>query len=1009
MNLQLERIYWLELSLILVSGIVVAQGISIDLGKTEQGRYIKLVGNTGDGDVARNIKIGSEYCIKNLGTSMYFDVADDYFSKLQGGMYVSVYVEYYDTLNTNINLVYDARENHSGKMHSDTIKTTGTGKWKSASFLVNDAYFDNGLTNGADFKITSNGAMFINAINVAPFEKYINYGDGPCTGTVVNDSDDVVGISHTFYQGGDSHTRYEFIGGQMVIGTNAASQYLYCNIDDEYICFGNHPNVFVSVEYYDPSPADVYPYDPAKNFRLQYDATSLIFKSTSRMYQKGWGCFRTYTVEIADAFFANRMSAPADFRLSLSSKDMFINRISIAILPKKPLPSTTTTPNQTAFKALEPPTLDGNLTEWSWLNPYILQPLFSSTDSSRTDEFYRTWLLNNANVPLVEPGEAGGVTDPGVPGLWDTKDLMGWYRMQWDENNLYFSIVVKDNVVDVAGADWSEKDGFGFYLDVSHTYSGTPQAPVAIKDDDTFRQGESFIFFPATMSELAVWRHSTNPTGEVLTSGSGIQKSVVLTDSGYIIEASVPISLLKDGLTWNPGAVGDKDNFSPLFAYMLNDADNVGASSGRLMYAGYNDDDESWGNLSLQPLQLVDGGIMADLGVVNYENFMTQVEESSADGAVSNLQVMSKNCVKASGGYVYFDVSDTVISNEKPHKRLLISLEYLDTVQVPGDQFRVQYNSQTADYQDSRWVALGNTNTWKTAIFEIPDAKFAGRQNGKADFRVQSRNNNLILNQVRVVIADLWHNLADTTGYGFIDAYPGSDGVRLGVDNIGGYRCQTNAPGAGYMYFRVVDSLINGWWGPEKTHNEVFLTVEYYDTTSTNTIALQYDGVTSWFSSGVGNAFILGTSQWKLHTFYLPDAYFANRISGGMCDFRIDFQGSKSAYVHRIFIGSLDALLPVVGVEDAATIPYVFDLAKNYPNPFNPTTTIRYSLPKVGLTTLKIYNVLGQNIATLVNTVQQAGNNYSVQWNASNYSTGVYFCRLTQNDNVKVQKFILMK
>jgi hypothetical protein len=997
-------LYLLGFLLLMSSTALIAQGISVDLGKTEQGRYMKLVGNTGDGAVTQKIKIGTEMCAKNVGTSMYFDIADDFFSKLAAGSYVIVNVEYYDSLNTTIHLVYDAQANHTGKTHADVITTAGTGKWKSTAFFVDDAYFDNGLTNAADLKIVSSGTMFINAVSVVPFDKYINYGDGPMAGGV-NDSDDVQGLTHTEYQGGDSRTRYELIGGQMCITGNASSQYLYLAVDDTYIYNGNHPYVFVSVEYYDPSPTDAIPFDPNKRFRLQYAAPSANYKSTSYVYQKGWGCFRTYTFEISDALFNNIENGASDMRLNMSSAGIFINRVTVAILPKKPLPNLSI-PNQTAFKALEPPTLDGNVTEWSWLNPYTLQPLFA-TDNSRTDEFYRTWMMNSANVPVAEVGETG-VTDPGVPGLWDTKDLMGWYRMQWDDTKMYFAMVVKDNVVDVAGANWSEKDGFGFYIDVSHTYTGTPQTPVAIKDDDTFQQGESFIFFPATNSELAVWRHSTNPTGEVLTAASGIEKSFVLTDSGYIIEASVPLSLLKDGLTWNPGVTGDKDNFSPLFAYMLNDADNVGASSGRLMFNGHNDDDEFWGTLTLAPLPMVDKGIIVDLGAANYNNLMTQVGTTSGDGVVSALQKAGKNCVKLTNLYAYFNVQDDVIGTAKPHNHLLISVEYLDSAEVAGEQFKIHYNSPTNAYQSyPTYVTLGYTNTWKTAIFEINDAKFTGAQSNSADFRVRCTKNSLVINQVRVVIADLWHCLADTTGYGFTDKYPGSDGLRAAAENIGGYKCQTNSGTASYMYFAAVDTILKGDV-PKTTHSEVFLTVEYYDTTSTNAIALNYDGITNQWSDGVGNAFILGTNQWKLHTFYLTDAFFTNRENGGS-DFRINSQGSKQFFVHRIFLGAVDAgLNPPTGVEDVSAMPYVFSLSPNYPNPFNPSTTIKYSLAKEGLATLRIYNLLGQEVATLVNTVQHAGN-FSVQWNASHFATGVYFYRLTQGDNVKVQKLVLMK
>ena len=99
--------------------------------------------------------------------------------------------------------------------------------------------------------------------------------------------------------------------------------------------------------------------------------------------------------------------------------------------------------------------------------------------------------------------------------------------------------------------------------------------------------------------------------------------------------------------------------------------------------------------------------------------------------------------------------------------------------------------------------------------------------------------------------------------------------------------------------------------------------------------------------------------------------------------------------------------IPVITVG----IPDVYALSQNYPNPFNPSTTIQYDLPENGKVNLAIYNTLGEQIAKLVDTRQEAGS-YELRWNASNLATGVYFYRL-HVEGVKgfvlTKKMILMK
>ncbi len=97
-------------------------------------------------------------------------------------------------------------------------------------------------------------------------------------------------------------------------------------------------------------------------------------------------------------------------------------------------------------------------------------------------------------------------------------------------------------------------------------------------------------------------------------------------------------------------------------------------------------------------------------------------------------------------------------------------------------------------------------------------------------------------------------------------------------------------------------------------------------------------------------------------------------------------------------------------VEEMRTneLPSKYELSQNYPNPFNPSTTIRFSIPKEGNVKLSVFNVLGQEVANLVNGFKTAGS-YSVNWNAETLSSGLYIYRLESADNVISKKMLLIK
>jgi hypothetical protein len=159
-----------------------------------------------------------------------------------------------------------------------------------------------------------------------------------------------------------------------------------------------------------------------------------------------------------------------------------------------------------------------------------------------------------------------------------------------------------------------------------------------------------------------------------------------------------------------------------------------------------------------------------------------------------------------------------------------------------------------------------------------------------------------------------------------------------------------------------------------------------------------------WIGTNEGLAGFDG-SNWQ--TFNVLNSGLPNNIVVCMS---IDVDGNK-------WIGTYNGLAVfnengIVSIDEKEifqeTIPSGYHLSQNYPNPFNPSTTIEFDLPKTSEVTLKIYNILGEEVTTLLSTSLLSGS-YKYEWDASGLASGVYLYRLEAADFVRTRKMILMK
>jgi ligand-binding sensor domain-containing protein len=167
------------------------------------------------------------------------------------------------------------------------------------------------------------------------------------------------------------------------------------------------------------------------------------------------------------------------------------------------------------------------------------------------------------------------------------------------------------------------------------------------------------------------------------------------------------------------------------------------------------------------------------------------------------------------------------------------------------------------------------------------------------------------------------------------------------------------------------------------------------------------------------NAIVL-TSQDKLYAATEKNGAFVtttgsaqwSTVSGGLNDLRLkDFALGPGGYLYAVSdSGALSRTsTPLVAIGDPQSAqPSTYLLEQNFPNPFNPSTTLRYALPLRSHVSLSVFNTLGQEVAALVQGEEEAGY-HEMKFDASNLSSGVYFCRLQAGDFVQTRKLLLLR
>ena len=238
----------------------------------------------------------------------------------------------------------------------------------------------------------------------------------------------------------------------------------------------------------------------------------------------------------------------------------------------------------------------------------------------------------------------------------------------------------------------------------------------------------------------------------------------------------------------------------------------------------------------------------------------------------------------------------------------------------------------------------------------------------------------------------------------------------------------------GYSVQQATDGgyIISGHSGSYGTGGDIWLikTNAYGDTLWTKT----FGGSNSdWSQSGqqtkdegyiiAGNIYSLGVGDqdiWLIKTNADGDTLWTKTFGGSDDDYGSAVQQTKddeyimTGYTYSFGAGSSDVWLikttseinKVIQNDDIIISDYVF--TQNYPNPFNPTTTIEFALPKIERVTLEVFNVLGQQVATLLSEKLNPGV-HKYEWQTNNLPSGIYYCRLQVGEFEQVRKMILLR
>jgi hypothetical protein len=312
------------------------------------------------------------------------------------------------------------------------------------------------------------------------------------------------------------------------------------------------------------------------------------------------------------------------------------------------------------------------------------------------------------------------------------------------------------------------------------------------------------------------------------------------------------------------------------------------------------------------------------------------------------------------------------------------------------------------------WTTQGLTNTRVFSFAAIPDGKgttnlFAGTENQGVFL---STNSGTSWTAVNSGLTSFYINDLVVNG---MNLFAGTeDGVFLSTDNGTNWRAVSNGlpKDDQYGYYLIRDLEVSETNLFVASYYGVFLSTNNgtswneinsgLTNTDVSALIVSPDGM-YLFAGTTGSGVFLSTdngTSWNEINLGLPENLY---VSSFVIDGMNLYIGTGGCGIWRRPLSEM-----ITAVESSSELPTNFVLYQNYPNPFNPTTNIQFQIVDFGIVSLKIYDVLGNDVATLVNEEKPAGT-YEVTWNAANLPSGVYFYQLKAGSFIATKKLLMLK